>query len=44
MERDHQNAWWYYLPPGLCIIAVVLAFMLVGRALERIFNPRMIGR
>jgi peptide/nickel transport system permease protein len=39
-----SNAWWYYLPPGLCIIAVVMAFMLVGRALEQIFNPRMVGR
>ena len=22
------NAWWYYLPPGLCIIGIVLAFTL----------------
>ncbi len=35
------NAWWYYLPPGLCIIAVVVAFTLVGRALERIVDPRL---
>lgn len=38
------NAWWYYLPPGLCIISVVLAFTLLGRALERIFDPRLKGR
>lgn len=38
------RAWWYYLPPGLCIILVVLAFTLVGRALERIFDPRLVGR
>jgi peptide/nickel transport system permease protein len=38
------NAWWYYLPPGLCIIGVVLAFTLVGNALERIFDPRLVGR
>ena len=38
------NAWWYYLPPGLCIITVVLAFTLFGRALERIFDPRLAGR
>jgi peptide/nickel transport system permease protein len=36
-----QNAWWYYLPPGLCIIGVVLAFTLFGRALEQVFNPRL---
>jgi peptide/nickel transport system permease protein len=38
------NAWWYYLPPGLCIIAVVLAFTGLGRALERVFDPRLAGR
>jgi peptide/nickel transport system permease protein len=38
------NAWWYYLPPGVCIVGVVLAFTLVGRALERILDPRLAGR
>lgn len=38
------NAWWYYLPPGLCIIGIVLAFTLLGRSLERIFDPRLRGR
>ena len=36
-----REAWWWYLPPGLCVIAVVLAFTLVGRALETIFDPRL---
>ena len=39
-----SNAWWYFAPPGICIVTVVLAFMLVGRALEKIFNPRVAGR
>jgi peptide/nickel transport system permease protein len=38
------NAWWYYLPPGLCIVGIVIAFTLVGNALERIFDPRLVGR
>jgi len=38
------NDWWYYLPPGLCIVGVVLAFTLVGRALERVLDPRLAGR
>ncbi|CAN5263046.1 ABC transporter permease [soil metagenome] len=33
--------WWYFLPPGLGIVAVVLAFSLVGQSLERILNPRL---
>lgn len=36
-----REAWWWYLPPGLCVIAVVLAFTLVGRALEEVLDPRL---
>lgn len=36
-----RTAWWYYLPAGLGIVAVVLAFTLVGRALEEILDPRL---
>jgi peptide/nickel transport system permease protein len=35
------DAWWYYLPAGLGIVAVVLAFTLCGQALEEILNPRL---
>ena len=34
------GAWWYLLPPGLCVVAVVLAFTLVGRAMENVLDPR----
>ena len=37
------HAWWYLLPPGLAILIVVLAFMMCGRALEAVFNPRLRG-
>lgn len=36
-----RNAWWYYLPAGLGILAVVLAFTLIGRTLEEIADPRL---
>lgn len=35
------GAWWYLLPPGLAIAAVVMAFMVAGRALESVLNPRL---
>ncbi|GAA2064037.1 ABC transporter permease [Catenulispora yoronensis] len=35
------NAWWYILPPGLTILAVVLGFTLTGRAVEHVLDPRM---
>jgi peptide/nickel transport system permease protein len=36
-----QQAWWWYIPPGVCIVLVVLAFTLCGRALEEILDPRL---
>jgi peptide/nickel transport system permease protein len=36
-----RNAWWYFLPAGFGILAVVLAFTLIGRTLEEIANPRL---
>lgn len=35
------GAWWYIVPPGICVILVVLSFTLIGQALEEIFNPRL---
>ena len=39
-----RNAWWYFIPPGLAILLVVLAFTLIGQTLEEIADPRMKGR
>jgi peptide/nickel transport system permease protein len=36
-----REAWWWFLPPGLGIMAVVLAFTLIGTALEEILDPRL---
>ncbi|TQM12019.1 ABC transporter permease [Pseudonocardia kunmingensis] len=38
------GAWWYLLPPGFAIVAVVLGFTLVGRALEIVLNPALAAR
>ena len=35
------GAWWYYLPPGLCVVLVVLAFTLLGYAFDEILNPKL---
>jgi peptide/nickel transport system permease protein len=35
-----SGAWWYTMPPGVCVVIVVLAFTLVGRALENVLDPR----
>lgn len=38
------GAWWYFAPPGLCIVLVVFAFTLLGSALDDILNPRRRNR
>ncbi len=38
------GSWWYLVPPGASIVLVVLAFTLVGGALDDILSPRRTGR
>jgi peptide/nickel transport system permease protein len=39
-----KGAWWYMGAPGIAIVLVVLAFTLVGNALDEILNPKLAGR
>jgi peptide/nickel transport system permease protein len=36
-----EEAWWWYVPPGVGVVLVVVAFTLCGRALEEILDPRL---
>jgi peptide/nickel transport system permease protein len=36
-----RGAWWYLVPPGIGIVAVVLGFTMTGHTLDRILNPRL---
>ena len=33
--------WWWIIPPGLAVVLVVLAFTMIGYALDEILNPRL---
>ncbi len=35
------GAWWYVIPPGLCITALVLAVSMLGYLFEEHVNPRL---
>lgn len=37
----HPPPWWWVLPPGFSIALVSLSFVLIGYALDEIFNPRL---
>lgn len=38
------GAWWYVVPPGLCLTLLVLAVALLGHLFEEQVNPRLQGR
>ena len=38
------GSWWFIVPPGVCVVLVVLSFTLVGQALEEVLNPRLGAR
>ena len=36
-----RQAWWFLVPPGLAIVWVSLALVLIGNTLDQIVNPRL---
>jgi peptide/nickel transport system permease protein len=36
-----NNAWWAVIPPGLCVMFVVLACTIIGQSIEDALNPRL---
>lgn len=39
-----NKAYWYLIPPGLCVLLVVLSFTLMGYAFDEILNPKLRSR
>lgn len=35
------GAWWWFVPPGICIALVVISGFLIGRGYEEIVNPEL---
>ena len=38
------EAWWYVIPPGLCITLLVLSVAMLGYLFEEYINPRLLAR
>ena len=36
-----QRIWWWVVPPGIAIALVSLSFVLIGYALDELFNPKL---
>jgi peptide/nickel transport system permease protein len=39
-----RHAWWFIVPPGLCVLLLVLSFTFMGYALDEILNPKLRSR
>ena len=39
-----NRLWWWILPPGLMISITGIAFALIGRGMDRVWNPKAPGR
>jgi peptide/nickel transport system permease protein len=39
-----SRAYWFIVPPGLCIVLVVLGFTFISYALDDVLNPKLRGR
>lgn len=36
-----SGAYWYFLPPGICVVLVVLSFTFLGYAFDEVLNPKL---
>ena len=41
MSASIRSAWWWTIPPGVCITLFVMAVFLIGREFERVVNPKL---
>jgi peptide/nickel transport system permease protein len=37
----YGGSWWWYIPPSIAILAMVLSFSLIGYALDDVLNPKL---
>ncbi|UCE45506.1 MAG: ABC transporter permease subunit [Methanobacteriota archaeon] len=37
----YAGSWWWYVPPSVAILAMVLSFSLIGYALDDVLNPKL---
>ncbi len=41
---SYSGYWWWIVPPGLAVVLLVLAFTMIGYALDDILNPKLRAR
>lgn len=41
MEAVRRGLWWWFVPPGVAIVAITASLMIVSTAMDEVFNPRL---
>jgi len=41
MEAVRRGLWWWFVPPGLAIVAITSSLLVISTAMDEVFNPRL---
>ncbi|MCD6253619.1 MAG: ABC transporter permease [Thermotogae bacterium] len=41
MEAVRRGLWWWFIPPGVAIVAITASLMVVSTTMDEVFNPRL---
>ncbi|HCZ06163.1 MAG TPA: ABC transporter permease [Thermotogae bacterium] len=41
MEAVRRGMWWWFVPPGLSIVAITASLLVISTAMDEVFNPRL---
>jgi len=43
LESVRRGLWWWFIPPGACLVALATSLLLLSTALDEYFSPRLKG-
>lgn len=41
MEAVRRSLWWWFVPPGVAIVAITASLLIISTAMDEVFNPRL---
>jgi peptide/nickel transport system permease protein len=41
MEAVRRGLWWWFVPPGIAIVALTASLMVISTTMDEVFNPRL---
>jgi len=44
LESVRRGLWWWFIPPGACLVSLATSMLLLSTSLDEYFSPRLRGR